>query len=374
MAHAYQAVGWNPQKKRYDKLVAGAVLAYLVVFAAVQFVFSPDVTFETVLIRGSGTGAFVLLHLVLVIGPLCRLDPRFLPLLYNRRHLGVSLFALALVHGGFSLIQFHAGGNVNPLVSLLSSNPRVDDLAQFPFQPLGLAALGILFLMAATSHDFWLANLTPPVWKALHMLVYVAYGLVVMHVVLGTLQAETAGANEALLLVGMTAVFGLHLASAVRERRGDRERAPGGARGAVGTDTADGFVDVCAVDDIAEGRAHVACLSGERVAVFRHAGSIAALSNACQHQNGPLGEGRIIDGCITCPWHGYQYRPEDGRSPPPFNERVPTFRARVSAGRVLVHPTPLPAGTAVTPATIDGATTSVASRPGAPPPEEPNGA
>jgi nitrite reductase/ring-hydroxylating ferredoxin subunit len=30
-------------------------------------------------------------------------------------------------------------------------------------------------------------------------------------------------------------------------------------------------------------------------------------------QNGPLGEGRIVDGCITCPWHGYQYRPDTGR-------------------------------------------------------------
>ena len=27
---------------------------------------------------------------------------------------------------------------------------------------------------------------------------------------------------------------------------------------------------------------------------------------------GPLGEGKIVDGCITCPWHGFQYRPQDG--------------------------------------------------------------
>ena len=50
----------------------------------------------------------------------------------------------------------------------------------------------ILFLMAATSHDFWMANLTAPVWKSLHMLVYLAYGLLVLHVTLGVLQAETS--------------------------------------------------------------------------------------------------------------------------------------------------------------------------------------
>ena len=66
-----------------------------------------------------GTAALLLLHVILCIGPLCRLDRRFLPLLYNRRHLGVTMFLLALAHGTFSIFQFHALGNLNPLVSLL---------------------------------------------------------------------------------------------------------------------------------------------------------------------------------------------------------------------------------------------------------------
>ena len=62
----------------------------------------------------------------------------------------------------------------------------------------------------------------------------------------------------------------------------------------------------------------IVCLAGERVAIFKYDGKISAVSNVCQHQNGPLGEGKILDGCITCPWHGYQYLPETGASPPPF--------------------------------------------------------
>jgi nitrite reductase/ring-hydroxylating ferredoxin subunit len=73
----------------------------------------------------------------------------------------------------------------------------------------------------------------------------------------------------------------------------------------------------------------------------------------CQHQNGPLGEGKIISGCITCPWHGYQYLPETGASPPPFAEQVPTFKVRVKNGRVLVHPKPNPAGAKTEPALIE---------------------
>ena len=346
MSVAYKSVGWNRQKKLYDRLLVGGVVGYLALFMGVGFGLHPDATAEALLIRGFGTAALLLLHVILCIGPLCRLDRRFLPLLYNRRHMGVTMFVLAFVHGGFALVQFHALGDLNPFVSLLVSNPRFDSLAQFPFQPLGAAALVILFLMAATSHDFWMNNLTAPVWKALHMLVYVAYALLVMHVALGVLQAETNPLLTGLLAFGMALVLGLHVLAGSRDAPRDRP-----LRGA--PDDA-GFEDVCAVSDIPEGRGRVVSLSGERVAVFRFDGQVAALSNVCQHQNGPLGEGRVINGKVTCPWHGYEYLPSCGRSPEPFTEQVPTFRVRIKDARVWVHPTPLPAGTAVEPARYEG--------------------
>ena len=88
---------------------------------------------------------------------------------------------------------------------------------------------------------------------------------------------------------------------------------------------------------------------GERAALFRFDGKIAAISNVCAHQNGPLGEGRIIDGCVTCPWHGFQYRPEDGCAPPPFTEKIPTYRVRLEGERVLIDPRPLAPGTPTEP-------------------------
>ena len=114
----------------------------------------------------------------------------------------------------------------------------------------------------------------------------------------------------------------------------------------------DGFVDACAVADIPENRARIICLSGERVAIFKYDDKVSAVSNVCQHQNGPLGEGKILDGCITCPWHGYQYVPETGASQPPFVEKVPTFNVRVKNGRVLVHPKPNPPGARAEPAIV----------------------
>ena len=116
------------------------------------------------------------------------------------------------------------------------------------------------------------------------------------------------------------------------------------------------------MDEIPEKRAVVTCLSGERVAVFRYDGRISAISNVCQHQNGPLGEGRIVNGCVVCPWHGYEYVPDTGASPPPFTEKVPTFDVRVVAGRVLVHPQPHAPGTRVEPAASGGGSNGMKTR------------
>ena len=341
MSVQYGAIGWNRQKKIYDGVLVSLLLIYLGTFVGVGAWRNPTATAETLLIRGLGTAAFLLLNIVLCIGPLSRLDRRFLPLLYNRRHLGVTTFVLGLAHGTFALIQFHALGNVNPLVSLFISNPRYGSVADFPFQALGFFALVILFLMAATSHDFWLRNLSAPVWKRLHMMVYVAYALLVAHATLGALQSETQPALAAAMALGLVTVVSLHLAAALREKRIDQQKLKAGD---------EGFVEVCKVDQIPEKCATIVWLSGERVAVFRYDGKVSAISNVCQHQNGPLGEGRIIDGCVTCPWHGYQYQPQSGAAPAPFKEKVPTFRVKVVAGTVLVHPRPNPPGTRVEPA------------------------
>src|SRR5207237_9451922 len=130
----------------------------------------------------------------------------------------LTRLVLARVHCTYALIQVHALANLNPLISLSVSNTHYDGLADFPFQALGFFALLILFLMAATSHDFWLHNLTAPVWKRLHMLVYVAYGLLVAHVTLGALQSERSPLLAALLALGLATVLSLHLAAARRER------------------------------------------------------------------------------------------------------------------------------------------------------------
>lgn len=347
MSAVYKAVQWNRHKRVYDSIVVLTGLAFLLVFVAATFASHRppnEISMPIVLIRGLGLLAIVMLHVILAIGPLARFDARFAPLLYNRRHLGVAFFLVALSHAALSTAYYGGFGVQLPWLAVLGAHGRAASLSAFPFELLGFFALVVFFVMAATSHDFWLVNLSPRVWKWIHMAVYPAYWLVVFHVALGALQVERNPLYAAMLLASTGLLVVLHAAAALREHR--RNARAIRLRPDVDHET---WIDVAGANEIPDGGAIVVRLAGrEAVAVFRAGQRLAAVSNVCAHQGGPLGEGRIIDGCITCPWHGYQYRPENGRSPPPYTDAVPTYRLRVADdGRVQLHPVPLPAGTPV---------------------------
>lgn len=344
MSVGYRAVQWSKPKRRYDAVVLGAVGGYLCAFIAVGRFAWPNMSSEILAMRALGSCAIVLVHVTLSLGPLARLDRRFLPLVFNRRHLGVVTFLVALVHGAIALVYYHGFGALNPLVSLLSIGSRPFSVSGAPFQLLGAAALLILFFMAATSHDFWLKNLSAVWWKRLHMAIYGAYILIVAHVGLGALQGDRGVIGFMAMGAGVAVVSALHLAAAAMQARLDRPAAVTGD-----------WIDAGPAMEIPPDRARIVrSPKGESIAVFRYEGRVSAITNRCAHQGGPLGEGKVIDGCVTCPWHGWQYRPGDGCSPPPFQERIATYPVRFVKGRVEVSTAALPPGTPTPPALIDG--------------------
>lgn len=336
MSNSYQMVQWNRHKKVYDLLWLGAAVAYLAGFLGVSALSEQPADPMVNLIRATGTLAVVMLHLILIVGPLARFSTRLAPVLYNRRHAGVMMFVVALAHAGLVTLYYGSFGPVDPIRAVFGYQPDV------PFEFYGFAGLCILFVMASTSHDFWLANLGHRSWKTLHMLVYVAYGSTVLHVISGALQDQRDPIFAVLMGLGVALVAALHIAAGMKERASDRR----------GTAPTGDWVEAGPVQDLPLDRARVLCVEGaERVALVRHQNGVSAVSNVCAHQGGPLGEGEVIDGCLTCPWHGYQYRPEDGRSPPPFTEKVPTYEVRIVKGMVQVRAEANEPGTPVRPAT-----------------------
>jgi methionine sulfoxide reductase heme-binding subunit len=344
MSNIYRVVQWNRHKRVYDGAIAGFVVLFVAAFFIVgSLVWTGEnaVGPEVMLIRALAVCAIVLLHIVLCIGPAARISDRFAPLLYNRRHLGVAMFTVALAHALLATLYYGGFASRNPLAVVLESGSFAS-LSGFPFEWLGLLAILILFMLAATSHDFWLVNLGPRLWKWLHMSVYIAYAAIVGHVLLGAFQTERGAGAAVALLVGVTIVATLHTIAGFRESSSDARTM---------TPADDGWIDAAGVDEIPDCRAKVVRVAGgDHIALFRRDESFSAVSNVCAHQGGPLGEGKIVGGCITCPWHGYQYLPHNGQSPPPYTEKIATYEVRVRGERVEVRAGALPPGTPVEPA------------------------
>ncbi len=337
MSVRYAPVGWSRTKLVYDAVLVAGVLAYLLIYLHLGARLQPAIAPPdggSIAIKAFGSCAFLLLGFVLAIGPLARLDPRLLPLLFNRRHFGVITCAVAAGHAWTVLDWYFAFAATPPLEGLLTADTAFFQLRGFPFIPFGIAALLIMAALAFTSHDFWLNFLTPPVWKRLHMGIYAAYTLAVVHVGLGALQSTANPLLAMVLAASVAALCTLHVAARHRPT-------------AMPTDD---WVDAGPLAAIADGRGVIVPLApGVSAAIFRDGAHLSAISNHCAHQNGPLGEGRVIDGCITCPWHGYQYRLTDGCAPAPFTEKLATYNLRLADGHVWLDRRANPPGTPVEP-------------------------
>ena len=306
-------------------------LATFIVFGLNAKVADPAI----LIMRALGACAIVLLHIILAIGPLARLSDRFKPLLYNRRHFGVITAVIALLHGGFALMWYHGFGTINPIASAIGGYGNYGVAIEFPFESLGFIALVILLIMAATSHDFWLTRLSPPIWKTLHMSVYFAYAALIGHVALGTAQFDKGMGLIWALAIGATLISGLHILAMLKGRKLDTKM-----------DLNRDWINIGDPMSIPLNKAvTVTPPEGERIAIFRQEKGVSAIVAVCSHQNGPLGEGCIREGLITCPWHGFQFDPETGAAPAPFTDRVQTHEVRIERGDVWVNAVPDPLGT-----------------------------
>jgi hypothetical protein len=80
-------VQWNRRKIVYDAILIAGVVLFIGTFMTLGALRNlPTDAPARINLR---ICAFVMLTIILTIGPLARLSPRFLPLLYNRRHFGV---------------------------------------------------------------------------------------------------------------------------------------------------------------------------------------------------------------------------------------------------------------------------------------------
>jgi nitrite reductase/ring-hydroxylating ferredoxin subunit len=96
------------------------------------------------------------------------------------------------------------------------------------------------------------------------------------------------------------------------------------------------LVTVARADDVLPGTCR-AVRAGEReLALYNVGGKLYASQGNCLHLGGPLGEGRLEDSVVTCPWHGWQYDVRTGENEFDRALTLETFEVVVEDGDVKV--------------------------------------
>lgn len=88
-------------------------------------------------------------------------------------------------------------------------------------------------------------------------------------------------------------------------------------------------LDLGGLTDIPQGGPTKATAGPNTLVLVRTGDTVLALHEQCAHAGGPLSEGRIVDGCIECPWHGSRFRLENGhvaRGPAVYDQ--PAYESR----------------------------------------------
>jgi nitrite reductase (NADH) small subunit len=74
------------------------------------------------------------------------------------------------------------------------------------------------------------------------------------------------------------------------------------------------FIRTARKDEIPAGTIREYQIEGKTVAIANVEGKLFAINNVCLHRGGPLAEGELAGKVVTCPWHGWTYDVQTGKS------------------------------------------------------------
>jgi len=101
--------------------------------------------------------------------------------------------------------------------------------------------------------------------------------------------------------------------------------------------TAPQWHDLGSAEELAKLPVQEALAGRKRIALTCVDGTFGAVSNACNHAGGPLGQGTIEGEYLVCPWHYWKFHARTGVGEPGYEaDRVPAYDVKVENGRVLV--------------------------------------
>jgi nitrite reductase (NADH) small subunit len=96
------------------------------------------------------------------------------------------------------------------------------------------------------------------------------------------------------------------------------------------------FVRVGSVSRLTPGSVMEAPIEDDYYAICNVDGRIHALAGTCPHRGGPLGQGAVNGGNLTCPWHAWEFDCRTGANDYSPDVKVATFPVQVSGDDILI--------------------------------------
>jgi NAD(P)H-dependent nitrite reductase small subunit len=98
------------------------------------------------------------------------------------------------------------------------------------------------------------------------------------------------------------------------------------------------FIDTTLkLDDIPVGESRCVPVRETQIGLFRTPEGVFALDNYCPHRGAPMHEGFVTDGYVTCPWHQWQFRLNDGTCLNIPGAKAASFPVEVRDGFIWVE-------------------------------------
>ncbi len=100
---------------------------------------------------------------------------------------------------------------------------------------------------------------------------------------------------------------------------------------------------VCSAGELPPGSARAVDIGDREIAVFNVDGELFAIDNACAHTGGPLVDGLVRDGAVTCPLHWWRFDLATGARRGAAHIRQEVYNISIDDGAVVVEaPEPEP--------------------------------
>jgi len=89
------------------------------------------------------------------------------------------------------------------------------------------------------------------------------------------------------------------------------------------------WTSLCDLDELEEGRGKYVEIGGFQLAVFLDRGRVFVTDNTCPHAGRSLYGGRIVEGCVICPWHAWTFHLENGQLRDAPGVTITTYKTRI---------------------------------------------